>query len=102
MGNADSETTADVKFDGANTTRPSSLSGRVICEELLKVLGRKEVEQPMIWYSQRRRIHLRPFRKTQHMSNNIADMVCQSANVCLLTILAVSALHLTSVEMGGQ
>jgi len=26
-----------------------SASSRVICEEFLKVLGRKEVEQPLIW-----------------------------------------------------
>jgi hypothetical protein len=27
-----------------------SASPKVICEEFLKVLGRKEVEQPMIWF----------------------------------------------------
>ena len=29
---------------------PVSASPKVICQEFLKVLGRKEVEQPMIWY----------------------------------------------------
>jgi hypothetical protein len=32
--------------DGTNSTA----SAQVICEEFLKVLSRKEVEQPMIWY----------------------------------------------------
>jgi hypothetical protein len=32
----------------ANDT-PGSASPPVICEEFLKVLGRKEVEQPIIW-----------------------------------------------------
>jgi hypothetical protein len=42
MGDASNKVTAD----GAS----SSASARVICEEFLKVLSRKEVEQPMIWY----------------------------------------------------
>jgi hypothetical protein len=32
----------------ANDT-PGSASAPVICKEFLKVLGRKEVEQPIIW-----------------------------------------------------
>jgi hypothetical protein len=44
MGNATDELT--------NNESSTSASARVICEEFLKVLGRKEVEHPMIWYVQ--------------------------------------------------
>ena len=42
----------DLKEDDtrASPVSPVSASPKVICQEFLKVLGRKEVEQPMIWY----------------------------------------------------
>jgi hypothetical protein len=33
-----------------NDGNTSPASAKVICEEFLKVLSRKEVEQPMIWH----------------------------------------------------
>ena len=42
----------DPKEDDApvSAISPVSASPKVICQEFLKVLSRKEVEQPMIWY----------------------------------------------------
>ena len=42
---------ADTPATPASPVSPVSASPKVICQEFLKVLSRKEVEQPMIWYA---------------------------------------------------
>ena len=52
MGDIAYEVATDIPSNSTTTTPDPPASTDVICEEFLKVLGRKEVEQPMIWYIQ--------------------------------------------------
>jgi hypothetical protein len=52
MGDIAHGVATDVPSNSTATAPDLPASVDVICEEFLKVLGRKEVEQPMIWYVQ--------------------------------------------------
>jgi hypothetical protein len=52
MGDIAHGVATDIPSNSTATTPDPPASADVICEEFLKVLGRKEVEQPMIWYVQ--------------------------------------------------
>lgn len=52
MGDLANKLVTDVSSNNTATVPDLPASAEVICEEFLKVLGRKEVEQPMIWYVQ--------------------------------------------------
>ena len=50
MGDTIQAPSADEQSDDRAQV-PSRTSAQIICQEMLKVLARKEVEQPMIWYA---------------------------------------------------